>query len=149
MLPCPLTFWKAFIDKNANPRLLTMKYLIDTHVFLWVASDPARLSVSAAAACQSCQLWLSVASIWEIAIKVQIGRLQIPAGLQEFVSKHLRIGQISILPIHARHAFRLAELPLHHRDPFDRMLVSQSLEEGLPLISRDPLLDAYAIERVW
>ncbi|MDQ6662306.1 MAG: type II toxin-antitoxin system VapC family toxin [Chloroflexota bacterium] len=126
-----------------------MDYLIDTHVFLWAASDPAHLSPAAAEACQVGQLWLSVASIWEIAIKVQIGRLQIPAALQDFIGRHLRIGQISVLPIHARHAFRQGELPLHHRDPFDRILIAQSLEESLPLISCDPLLDSYPIERVW
>ncbi len=126
-----------------------MNYLLDTHVFLWLASDPSRLSIPAAEVCQAGQLSLSVVSIWEIAIKMQIGRLKIPAALQDLIDKYLRIGQISVLPIHARHAFRYAALPLHHRDPFDRMLVAQSLEEGLPLISRDPLLDPYAIERVW
>jgi PIN domain nuclease of toxin-antitoxin system len=126
-----------------------MKYLIDTHVFLWAASNPSRLSATAAEACEAGQLWLSVASIWEIAIKIQIGRLQIPDSLRDFMGKHIRIGQISVLPIHSRHAFRQGELPLYHRDPFDRMLVAQSIEERLPLISRDPLLDPYAIERVW
>ncbi len=126
-----------------------MKYLIDTHVFLWAASNPSRLSATAAAACEAGQLWLSVASIWEIAIKIQIGRLQIPDSLRDFVGKHIRIGQISVLPIHSRHAYRQGELPLHHRDPFDRILIAQSIEERLPLISRDPLLDHYAIERVW
>jgi PIN domain nuclease of toxin-antitoxin system len=126
-----------------------MKYLLDTHVFLWAAFEPSRLSVPAAEACEVGELWLSVVSIWEIAIKVQIGRLQIPGSLPDFVGKHLRAGQISVLPIHARHAFRAGELPLHHRDPFDRMLAAQSIEEGLALISRDPLLTPYPIERVW
>ena len=126
-----------------------MKYLIDTHVFLWMASEPSRLSAPATQACQTGRLWLSVASIWEIAIKAQIGRLNIPGSLRDFVSQHLKAGQISVLTIHARHAFRLGELPLHHRDPFDRMLAAQSLEDGLPLITRDPLLEPYEIERVW
>ena len=126
-----------------------MKYLLDTHAFLWAASDPSRLSARAAEACETGALWLSVASIWEIAIKVQIGRLEIRHPVREFVRKHLRAGQISVLPIHARHSFRVAELPLHHRDPFDRMLAAQSLEEGLALVSRDPLFRAYEIEQVW
>lgn len=126
-----------------------MKYLLDTHAFLWAASDPSRLSASATQACQTGQLWLSVASLWEIAIKVQIGRLAIPTSLREFVNKHIGTGQISVLSIHARHALRQGELPLHHRDPFDRILAAQSLEEGLPLITCDPLLKPYPIERVW
>ena len=126
-----------------------MKYLLDTHVFLWLAFEPARLSARAQEACQTGQLWLSVASIWEIAIKAQIGRLAISGSVREFVSKHLKAGEISVLAIHARHAFRQGELPIHHRDPFDRMLAAQSLEEDLPLISRDPLLEPYPIERIW
>jgi PIN domain nuclease of toxin-antitoxin system len=126
-----------------------MKYLLDTHVFLWAAFDPGRLSRAAAEACEQGELWLSVASIWEIAIKVQIGRLNMPGSVEAFVTKQLRAGQISVLPIQARHAFRTGELPAYHRDPFDRLLVAQSLEEDLPVISRDPLLAPYAIQRVW
>jgi len=126
-----------------------MKYLLDTHAFLWAASDPSRLSPRAAEACETGQLWLSVASVWEIASKVQTGRFPIPDSLRDFVAKHLRDGQIAVLPIHMRHALRAGELPLYHRDPFDRMLAAQSLEEGLPLISRDALFTPYQIERVW
>jgi len=126
-----------------------MKYLLDTHAFLWAASDPSKLSPRAAEACTNGELWLSVASVWEIAIKVQIGRLPIPDSLRDFVERNLRAGQIEVLPIHNRHAYRVGEFPLYHRDPFDRMLAAQSLEEGLPLISRDPLFAPYPIERVW
>lgn len=126
-----------------------MKYLLDTHAFLWAAFEPARLSARAAAACGTGELWLSVASIWEIAIKVRIGRLQIPGDLRSFISKQLSAGQISVLPIQSRHAIRAAELPLHHRDPFDRILLAQSLEENLPLISRDPLFAQYPVARIW
>ncbi len=126
-----------------------MKYLLDTHTFLWMASDPSKLSANATKACENGELWMSVASVWEIAVKVQIGRLQIPDALRNFVTKHLKIGQIRVLPIHTRHAFRVGELPLHHRDPFDRMLAAQSIEEGMPLISRDPIFQAYGVERVW
>jgi PIN domain nuclease of toxin-antitoxin system len=126
-----------------------VKYLLDTHVFLWAASDPARLSERARAACESGELLLSVASIWEIMIKVQIGRLELPGTPREFLSRQLRAGQISVLPVHARHAFRAGELPQHHRDPFDRMLAAQSLEEELPLITRDPLFSPYGVGVVW
>lgn len=126
-----------------------MRYLLDTHAFLWAASDPSRLSPIAREACEAGDLWLSVVSIWEIALKVQIGRLQLPGPLREFITRQLRVGQITVLPIHAHHVFRLATLPLHHRDPFDRMLVAQSLEEGVPLISRDPELAPYDVQRIW
>jgi PIN domain nuclease of toxin-antitoxin system len=126
-----------------------VKYLLDTHTFLWAASDPSRLSARATELCETGDLLLSVASVWEIAIKVQIGKLRIPGPVREFICRQLRAGQIAALPIHARHTFRLAELPLHHRDPFDRMLAAQSLEEDLPLISCDPLFAPYQVERVW
>jgi len=90
-----------------------------------------------------------VASIWELSIKAKIGRLPLETSIRNFVERQLARGQISVLPIHARHTFRLAELPLHHRDPFDRMLAAQSLEESLPLISRDPLLAPYQLVQVW
>lgn len=126
-----------------------MKYLLDTHSFLWAALEPGRLSGPAKEACETGELWLSVASVWEIAIKVQIGRLEIPGSLDAFIGKSLRAGQIAILPIHTRHALRLAKLPLQHRDPFDRMLAAQSLEEQYPLITRDPAFALYEVERVW
>jgi PIN domain nuclease of toxin-antitoxin system len=126
-----------------------MKYLLDTHAFLWAAFEPAKLSKRAAEACKTGELWLSVASVWEIVIKVQIGRLTIPEPVRDFVGRQLKSGQIAVLPIHARHAYRAGDLPMYHRDPFDRMLAAQSLEEGLPLISRDPLFAPYAVERIW
>jgi len=123
-----------------------VRYILDTHAFLWAAFQPEKLSQRAAQACQTGELLLSAASIWEIGIKVQIGRLALPSPVRDFVSRELQRGQIAILPVHARHAYRAAELPLYHRDPFDRMLAAQSLEEGLPLISRDPLLGNYILD---
>jgi PIN domain nuclease of toxin-antitoxin system len=126
-----------------------VKCLLDTHAFLWMAGDPARLSAPAREACASGELWLSVASIWEIAIKVQIGRLKISYPIRTFIARQLTSGQISVLPIHTRHIFRLSELPLYHRDPFDRLLAAQSLEEELPLISRDPVFPRYEVQLLW
>ena len=126
-----------------------MKFLLDTHAFLWAASDPAKLSPAARDVCETGELSLSVASLWEIAIKVQIGRLPLPEPYRPFLTAQLRAGQISVLPVHARHALRLAELPLHHRDPFDRMLAAQSLEEDLPLISCDSQFELYGVKHIW
>src|SRR5580700_2981044 len=102
-----------------------MKYLLDTHTFLWAAFEPAELSRNAAEACETGELWLSAASVWEIAIKAQIGRLPVREPVRDFVSRQLRAGRIAVLPIHVSHACRAGELPLHHRAPFDRMLAAQ------------------------
>ncbi len=126
-----------------------MKALLDTHAFLWAAVDPSKLSAAARKVCESAELFLSVASIWEITIKVQIGRLQLPESPRAFIAEQLRLGEIKVLPITANHALRFSDLPLAHRDPFDRILASQSLEESMPLITRDPLFHAYQVNTIW
>lgn len=126
-----------------------MKALLDTHAFLWAASDPLKLSRAAREACESADLLLSVASIWEIVIKTQIGRLKLGENPRAFIMRQLAAGQISVLPISANHALRVNELLLSHRDPFDRMLAAQSLEENIPLISRDLLFKVYRVETIW
>lgn len=126
-----------------------MKVLLDTHAFLWAAAEPSRLSVRATEVCKSEELLLSVVSLWEIALKVQIGKLELPGNPQTYISRQLMIGRISVLPILARHAFRIGELPMNHRDPFDRMLAAQSLEEKIPLVTCDPLFLLYNVETLW
>ncbi len=126
-----------------------MKALLDTHSFLWAAVEPERLSKTAREVCESAELFLSVASIWEIAIKTQIGRLTLPGNPRTFVTEQLRLGQISVLAISGNHALRVSDLPLEHRDLFDRMLAAQSLEEELPLVTRDPVFRLYAVNTIW
>jgi PIN domain nuclease of toxin-antitoxin system len=92
---------------------------------------------------------LSVACVWEIAIKVSIGRLPIPAPLDSFIPEQLRINRISLLPIELKHLFEVTRIPLHHRDPFDRMIIAQAIVEGLPVLSADPAFDKYPIQRLW
>ena len=122
--------------------------LLDTHVFLWWSLATERLSARSREhlLAQPDDLRLSVASAWEIAIKRATGRLQVPDTL---VERSLRTHGLSLLPIELAHCRRVAALPLHHRDPFDRMLVAQALEEGLPLVSADARLDAYGVKRIW
>ena len=126
------------------------RLLLDTHVFLWAITADARLSAKAMAAYEEGQLLLSVASIWEIVGKYQLGRLELPAPPSQFLPAHIERNAIAVLPIRARHVLRLEKLPLHHRDPYDRVLVAQSLEEELTLITDDPLLLAYeGVSSLW
>jgi len=95
------------------------------------------------------ELLLSVASVWEISIKVSIGRLPIPEPLDTFIPRQLQINRIGLLPIEPSHTFEVSRLPFHHRDPFDRLLIAQALVEGLPIVGVDPAFDSYPIKRLW
>ncbi len=125
--------------------------LLDTHTFLWFISDDPRLSSAARDAIEepSNRRFLSVASLWEMAIKVSLGKLALAQPIDVLLPRQLEINGVELLPIEAGHALRVATLPFHHRDPFDRLLVAQCLEEDLPLISADQQFDAYGIRRIW
>ena len=128
-----------------------MRVLIDTHTFLWAASDKPLLSTLALSVLEKDdnEIYLSVVTPWEISIKVSIGKLTMPNSPEAFIQTQMKELDLHILPIELRHATGVATLPLHHRDPFDRMLVSQCLVEGMPLISIDAKLDPYGIQRLW
>lgn len=127
-----------------------MRALLDTHTFLWAIADDRRLSRRAQKIFTGPNdLWLSVASIWEISIKVQTGRLPLPQPSGPYIVKKLVENRIEILPVHLRHVLSIETLPVHHHDPFDRMLISQSIEEKLPLITADPMFEKYPIEVIW
>ena len=119
-----------------------MKLLLDTHVLLWWLNAPSHLDPAAEAAISdgSNEIFVSAASIWEVAIKRSTGRLVIPMPLTSTMTK----AGIAELPIRWNHVRRVARLPDHHRDPFDRMLVAQALEERLVIVTRDPLVSRYA-----
>jgi PIN domain nuclease of toxin-antitoxin system len=125
--------------------------LLDTHAFLWFDWGDPLLSRKARSLIEdeANQILVSVASIWEIAIKVRTGKLSLVSSLEDFLVEHLDGNDIELLGIERRHCVRLAELPMHHRDPFDRMLVAQSQVESIPLISTDSLFDAYGVTRLW
>lgn len=95
------------------------------------------------------EVCISPASYWEIAIKMSLGRYRLNGSFEGFWEVGMRQNDISVLPIGVHHAARLATLPFHHKDPFDRMMVAQALAEQLSLVSADPRLDAYGISRVW
>ena len=126
-----------------------MKVLIDTHTFLWMAAEPEKLPARARELCESAELVFSVASVWEIGIKWETGRLPLPAAPREYIALQIKRGGISMLPIQYRHALTAAGLPMVNRDPFDRMLAAQCLEEGLKCVTRDPAIAAYGVEVVW
>jgi PIN domain nuclease of toxin-antitoxin system len=127
-----------------------VKVLIDTHCWLWLCASPERLSERTLArlAEPGTERWLSSASVWEIVIKHQLGKLSLPVHPRDFVPSRLDTTQTGVLEISAAHALRVADLPEHHRDPFDRMIVAQALVEGANLLTADRALDRYAVERL-
>jgi PIN domain nuclease of toxin-antitoxin system len=127
-----------------------MKALLDTHTFLWAIADEERLSRRAQQIYTgSNDLWLSVASMWEILIKVQAGKLPLPEPAGPYLVKKLVQNQIEVLPITMDHALGIESLPFHHRDPFDRVLIAQSIEQGWPIITADPWFARYAVDVIW
>jgi len=126
-----------------------MKVLIDTHVLLWGLQDEAKLSRRVQALLPAADVWISVASLWEIIAKIQVGKLTLPTPVGEYLTTKLTANGVSVLPIRFDHVMRLESLPLHHRDPFDRILIAQSLSESLPLVSADPQFERYSVELIW
>lgn len=128
-----------------------MAYLLDTHTFLWMRHAPQCLGADVRTICADLDsdLRLSLVSGWEMAIKLSIGKLRLPQPLRQILEEARTLNGISTLPIGEAHVLRVRHLPLHHRDPFDRLLAAQALEEGLTLLSRDASFDAYAVQRVW
>jgi PIN domain nuclease of toxin-antitoxin system len=127
-----------------------MRALLDTHTFLWAISDDPRLSRRAQQTFTGPNdLWLSVASIWEILIKVKAGKLPVPLPAGPYLVKKLGENRIEVLPIKLDHVLRIESLVVHHRDPFDRILIAQSLEEKLPIVTSDPWFDRYPVRVIW
>ena len=128
-----------------------MRALLDTHAFLWWISDDPRLSDPAREiiADGRNELFFSAASGWEISIKAGLGRLEVPEDLQRFISDQLSRNAFQSLPIYLSHALHTCGLPDHHRDPFDRILVSQAILEQMPMLSADPQISRYPVEVAW
>lgn len=127
-----------------------MRLLLDTHTFLWFIDDNPRLSSTAKSLLESDEdLLLSTASLWEIAIKLSIGKLSLPQPFEPFIRQQLSVNTIDILQIETAHLGIVSTLPFHHRDPFDRLLAAQAVVEQLPIVSADVGFDAYSIERRW
>ncbi len=126
--------------------------LLDTHAFLWWVRDDRRLSARAREIFDDTgsDLVFSVVSGWEIAIKARLGKLRASDDdLGTYLSTHLKENAIRVLPVYLNHAVRVADLPSHHEDPFDRLLVAQSMAEEMPLLSSDPIISRYPAEVIW
>lgn len=128
-----------------------MKYLSDTHALLWIVDRNSQLSNTAQEIYldEDNEILISIVSIWEMAIKISLKRLIIPGNLPEFVKEHVIGNNIQILNISLSHIYRLETLQYHHRDPFDRLLISQAIEENIPIISSDNRFDQYGVNRIW
>lgn len=127
-----------------------MRLLLDTHTFLWFVLNDPQLSQKALDSISDPkhQIFLSPASYWEIAIKINLGKYSLSVEFETFFQQGMASG-IKILPVEIRHAAVFASLPMYHKDPFDRMIVSQALAEQLSLVSADLAFDLYGIPRIW
>lgn len=128
-----------------------MQLLLDTHIFLWYILGDTQLNSKIRLLLQdpANQLFLSIASIWEVGIKVSTGKLALSEPLEAYFLEQMWINSVQLLPITPAHVAHVSTLPFHHRDPFDRMLVAQSLTEDMSIVSADSLLDAYSVTRLW
>src|SRR5437016_5531042 len=128
-----------------------MRLLLDTHALIWFLNNSANLSAIARAAIEATDNFVSVSvvSLWEIAIKVKLGKLTLPAPFEQLFPEQLVTNEIACLPIEIADLYRLANLEFHHRDPFDRLIAAQALARGLTLISRDPHFASYGVTTVW
>ena len=126
-------------------------YLLDTHALLWWLFDDPKLSETArrAIANPDHRLWVSAASAWEIAIKARLGKLPEAGDVTVYLETYLRKARFSELAVTIQHSLRAGALPGPHRDPFDRMLIAQSLTTGYPIISVDPIFDRYGLSVLW
>jgi PIN domain nuclease of toxin-antitoxin system len=128
-----------------------VKALLDIHALLWFVLDDPALPDAARRliADRAHRILVSPDSYWEIAIKISIGKYRLDEPLHRTLERELAVNDFEILPILPRHMAWLTDLPFHHRDPFDRLLIAQALAEQVPLISADPQLDAYPVKRLW
>jgi|SRR5688572_10956311 PIN domain nuclease of toxin-antitoxin system len=128
-----------------------MKILLDTHTFIWFVMGNTKISAVARTLIEADnnEKIVSTASLWEIAVKLSIGKLNLALSFDEFVSKQLYGNGFDLLKIETGHISSVSTLPLHHRDPFDRLLIAQAIVENIPVVSADKAFDSYAINRLW
>jgi PIN domain nuclease of toxin-antitoxin system len=128
-----------------------MRLLLDTHSFLWFIDGSENLSVTGRMLIEdaSNQPFLSMASLWEMAIKLSLGKLSLAQPFEVLIPQQMRSNGIESLGLEMDHVATVANLPFHHRDPFDRLLVAQAMVEQIPIVSADTAFDAYGVERLW
>jgi len=128
-----------------------MRVLLDTHVFLWLIIGDGRLSRKAKQAFlePKNRVYLSAVSFWEISIKMSLGKLSLKNGWVRLFEKEMKINTIQMLPLEITHCEQVSKLPFHHRDPFDRMLISQAMVEEMAIMTGDGQFSGYGIPLVW
>ncbi len=128
-----------------------MRLLLDTHAFLWFVGGDSRLSDHARALIlePANERLLSVASLWEMAIKASLGRLNLALPFPELVERQVRGNAMSVLPVQPQHLDEVKHLPFHHKDPFDRLIIAQAQAEGIPVITRDAAFASYDVTTIW
>ncbi|KAB2833543.1 MAG: type II toxin-antitoxin system VapC family toxin [Candidatus Dadabacteria bacterium] len=128
-----------------------MNLVLDTHAFLWIVSDDKKLSRKTKKLFlnKSNDIYLSAASIWEMAIKISLGRLTLDEPLESFIETHAVGNNIKILDIKSKHLYKIENLPFHHRDPFDRIIIAQCMIENYFIVGSDKAFDSYPVSRVW
>jgi PIN domain nuclease of toxin-antitoxin system len=125
-----------------------MKLLLDTHIFIWWADQPEKLSPNALSALEdeSNELLLSVASVWEMQIKIQLAKLKLSLPLKDLLKNQQETNDLTFLPVTLTHVLAVDALPFHHKDPFDRLLIAQSVEEELTIVTADSRFSAYSVK---
>jgi len=128
-----------------------MKLLLDTHTFIWFFRGDIKLSNAARELIENMdnQVMLSIASVWEMAIKQSIGKLTFGLPFKQVLVEKLKQNQVEIIGITLDHIEAVATLPLHHRDPFDRLIIAQGIVENIPIITADDIFNAYPIQKIW
>ena len=128
-----------------------MRLLLDTHAFLWFIGADDRLSDHARALILDPlnDRLLSVASLWEMAIKASLGRLDLALPFPELVERQVRGNAMRVLPVEPRHLDGVRRLPFHHKDPFDRLIIAQAQAEGVPVVTRDAAFESYDVTTTW
>ncbi|MGL5832753.1 MAG: type II toxin-antitoxin system VapC family toxin [Waterburya sp.] len=128
-----------------------MKLLLDTHTFIWYVTNNPKLSSTAQQFINdgNNEVLLSLASIWEMAIKHSVGKLSFELPFMVFVEQQMLQNSMSLLNIQLSHLNVIANLPLHHRDPFDRLIIAQAMVEQIPVVGIDAVFDSYPIQRLW
>ncbi len=128
-----------------------MRLLLDTHTFIWFAIDSPKFSVLAKTLIEdeNNEKLVSIASFWEMAIKESKGKLNLIFPLRVFIDQQLRLNSMDVLNVNLDYLEVVSALPLHHSDPFDRLLISQAIVEQIPILSADAAFDGYPIQRLW
>ncbi len=128
-----------------------MKLLLDTHVLIWWSLDSVKLTkkIYELLTDPDNTLVVSIASIWEMQVKVQLGKLDLDKKVSELIAHQQQVNNLEVLPIDPAHVYALENLPNEHRDPFDRIIIAQSIVEAIPLLSADKVFARYPVERIW